>query len=160
MSEEDRVWREGDPLWNWGQDESVPTYKWTQIPKLEVVRRLNSIATLQAEIAALQSDLAAVKAEQDAVFKEAHFLATAIHRKHYHEVTQWKPLDYTAGLISQIDNMAAGLSLDLAAAREEIARARAKLIREWTGMGWDKEVAIANATERYAREIAHKGEEG
>ena len=51
---------------------------------------------------------------------------------------------------------------DLAAAREEIARARAKLIREWTGMGWDKEVAIANATERYAREIAHahKGEEG
>ena len=115
-----------------------------------------------SEIAALQSDLAAVKAEQDAVFKEAHFLATAIHRKHYHEVTQWKPLDYTAGLISQIDNMAAGLSLDLAAAREEIARARAKLIREWTGMGWDKEVAIANATERYAREIAHapKGEEG
>ena len=120
------------------------------------------IAAMQEEIAILQSDLAAVKAEQDAVFKEAHFLATAIHRKHYHEVTQWKPLDYTAGLISQIDNMAAGLSLDLAAAREEIARARAKLIREWTGMGWDKEVAIANATERYAREIAaaHKGEEG
>ncbi len=115
----------------------------------------------RAVISTLQSDLAAVKAEQDAVFKEAHFLATAIHRKHYHEVTQWKPLDYTAGLISQIDNMAAGLSLDLAAAREELARAREALIKQWE-LVFTRSYSqnpIGRAEDRYAREIAHTGEE-
>lgn len=132
----------------------------------------------RAVISTLQSDLAAVKAEQDAVFKEAHFLATAIHRKHYHEVTQWKPLDYTAGLISQIDNMAAGLSLDLAAAREELARARSLVsdfiddddtpdancschinppCNDCVNNGWRREL-ITRA--KALCDSAHKGEEG
>ena len=119
----------------------------------------------RAVIATLQSDLAAVKAEQDAVFKEAPFLATAIHRKHYHEVTQWKPLDYTAGLISQIDNMAAGLSLDLAAARAELERAREALIDIWArhpNFPLNGKTPREQAEAHYAREVAHahKGEEG
>jgi hypothetical protein len=36
-------------------------------------------------------------------------LAIAIHAKHYPEVTQWKPLDDTLGLLTQIDNMTSGL---------------------------------------------------
>ncbi len=43
---------------------------------------------------------------------------------------------------------------------DELARARKALIREWVGMGWNKNISTANASARYAHEIAHKGEEG
>lgn len=36
-------------------------------------------------------------------------LAINIHAKHYSEVTQWKPLTDTLGLLTQIDNMTSGL---------------------------------------------------
>lgn len=36
-------------------------------------------------------------------------LATALHAKHYAEVTQWKPLPDLLGVLTQIDNMTAGL---------------------------------------------------
>lgn len=39
----------------------------------------------------------------------AKTLAIAIHAKHFPEVTQWKPLDDTLGLLTQIDNMICGL---------------------------------------------------
>ena len=41
--------------------------------------------------------------------REALYLAKTLHRLHYSHVTQWKPLDDVAGIISQIDNMVAGL---------------------------------------------------
>lgn len=37
-------------------------------------------------------------------------LAINIHAKHYPEVTQWKPLPDTLGLLTQIDNMTSGLT--------------------------------------------------
>jgi hypothetical protein len=37
-------------------------------------------------------------------------LAEAIHAQHYSEVTDWKPLDTTIGLLTQIDNMVSGLT--------------------------------------------------
>lgn len=36
-------------------------------------------------------------------------LAINIHAKHYAEVTQWKPLPDTLGVLTQIDNMTSGL---------------------------------------------------
>jgi len=42
VSEEDRIWREGDPEWTWPEGESVPRYKWCQFPKKEVVELLNA----------------------------------------------------------------------------------------------------------------------
>lgn len=41
MSEEDGVWREGDPKWVWPEGESVPRYVWMQVSQSEVVRLLN-----------------------------------------------------------------------------------------------------------------------
>ena len=41
MSDKDRVWREGDPMWTWPEGETVPRYKWSQFPKKEVVELLN-----------------------------------------------------------------------------------------------------------------------
>ena len=37
-------------------------------------------------------------------------LAIALHAMHYPEVTQWKPLPDTLGLLTQIDNMTASLT--------------------------------------------------
>lgn len=39
----------------------------------------------------------------------AKTLAIALHAKHFPEVTQWKPLPDTLGLLTQIDNMVSGL---------------------------------------------------
>jgi hypothetical protein len=41
-------------------------------------------------------------------------LAEAIHRKHFPEVTQWKPLPDLLGLLTQIDNMTSGLVMPAA----------------------------------------------
>ena len=40
----------------------------------------------------------------------ATLLACALQRKHYPEVTQWKPLPNLLGVLSQIDNMTCGLA--------------------------------------------------
>ena len=37
-------------------------------------------------------------------------LATALHAKHYPEVTQWRPLPDLLGVLTQIDNMVSGLA--------------------------------------------------
>jgi len=42
-------------------------------------------------------------------YREARQLAEFLHAKHYAHVKQWKPLEDTRGVISQIDNMIAGL---------------------------------------------------
>lgn len=53
--------------------------------------------------------------------REALTLAKSLHAEHYFHVSQWEPLDDIRGLISQVDNMAAGLSVDLVEARARIA---------------------------------------
>lgn len=39
----------------------------------------------------------------------ARSIAVALHASHYPEVTQWRPLDDTMGLLTQIDNMTCAL---------------------------------------------------
>jgi hypothetical protein len=42
-------------------------------------------------------------------YNYAKNLSIAIHAKHFPEVTQWKPLGDTLGVLTQIDNMTCGL---------------------------------------------------
>ena len=53
--------------------------------------------------------IAELEAERDETMREALSLARSLHKTHYSDVTQWEPLDYPAGIISQIDNMVAGI---------------------------------------------------
>ena len=41
MSEQDRVWRKGDPKWTYTEGETVPRYMWSQISMTEIVKFLN-----------------------------------------------------------------------------------------------------------------------
>ena len=67
-------------------------------------------------IAALEAELAKVKGY-------ATTLATSMHRQHYAETApNWQPLDDVLGLLTQIDNMYAGLRNDLAVAEAENKR--------------------------------------
>lgn len=50
------------------------------------------------------------KSEGALLLRELRDLAVALHRKHYFEVKNWTPLDDARGILSQIDNMTAGLS--------------------------------------------------
>jgi hypothetical protein len=146
----------------------------------QVARDLaKELVLAEEQIATLQSDLAAARAERSAAYNEAHSLAVVMHRRYFYHNLRWEPLDTTAGIISQIDNMFAGLGADhdrtltdLAAAREELARAREALIAAWktleyTDMAVGGELPIAEnlrkkvrdrltveAESRYAREIA------
>ena len=47
---------------------------------------------------------------RDEAFNYAKNLAESLHRKHWSHVTNWKPLDTTVGLLTQIDNIVCGLS--------------------------------------------------
>ncbi len=53
MSKEDRIWREGDPRWEWIQGEPVPRYMWSQVPRSFVVGRLNRTTGLEHRVEAL-----------------------------------------------------------------------------------------------------------
>lgn len=80
-----------------------------------------------AEIRALApedaiAEVARIRAERDDAQREAVELATFMARTFHPDVPQWRPLDYPAGVISQIDNMVAGLAAELAAAQEREAR--------------------------------------
>lgn len=62
--------------------------------------------------------------ELDEAYREAKRLAEIVWRDHYKEkAPNWQPLDTTAGIISQIDNMIAGLVEQLKASRKEGFRA-------------------------------------
>lgn len=62
-----------------------------------------------------------VPAAPDPANSYARGLAVALHASHYPEVTQWRPLDDTLGLLTQIDNMTCSL-VRPAAARSCCAR--------------------------------------
>lgn len=57
MSKEDRIWREGDPHWEWIQGEPVPRYMWSQVPRSFVVGRLNHTTELEQQVEALTKRL-------------------------------------------------------------------------------------------------------
>jgi hypothetical protein len=60
----------------------------------------------------LRDELAAARAEVEQARQYAHDLAVAMHRHSYEHVPQWQPLPDLLGLITQIDNMAAGRRQD------------------------------------------------
>lgn len=71
--------------------------------------------------------------------RQLRALAVALHARHYAEVLQWQPLDDAEGLLSQIDNMTAGLCRrepagDPTQHEKETANSA---FREW----WDREQA-------------------
>jgi len=67
-------------------------------------------------LAGLQAKVTELEAENAAAMNEASTLALAIHRRYYlKESPNFELCDSVAGIISQIDNMAAGLLNDNAA---------------------------------------------
>jgi hypothetical protein len=46
---------------------------------------------------------------EDGTLAYARNLAVSMHRNHYADVKQWRPLPDVLGLLTQIDNMTAGL---------------------------------------------------
>ena len=63
----------------------------------------------------------ALTKERDEGMTEALSLAKSLHEQFYQEqVPQWEPLEDVAGVISQIDNMVAGIAEQLAAARQDV----------------------------------------
>jgi hypothetical protein len=94
----------------------------TPIEALEVIKGIaegsttaNSLPHI-AKIAgsALVSSEAWLRTPQRTTGAEVEYaqrLATALHDKHYPEVGHWKPLPDMLGVLTQIDNMTAELSL-------------------------------------------------
>jgi len=68
----------------------------------------------QTMMRALSARIAELEAERDEAMRQGLYLAKYLHQKHYIEVTNWEPLDDPAGVISQIDNMIAGMSARIA----------------------------------------------
>lgn len=69
------------------------------------------------------SGVAGIPSAKDAVLlvEELRGLAIEIHRRCYSHVPQWKPSSSARGLVSQIDNMVAGLRDDLGKLRGAIS---------------------------------------
>lgn len=66
--------------------------------------------TLESETQALGAENARLKDEADKAKREAVRLAVGIWRAEFQaDAPNWQPLDYVAGIISQIDNMYAGV---------------------------------------------------
>ena len=80
--------------------------------KLEQYKELALDKTVEQN---LLDQLSAAKSEADS-------LATSMHKRHYSDVTQWGLCDTPAAVITQIDNMVAGLNEKLSAKDEEIER--------------------------------------
>lgn len=57
----------------------------------------------------MSDNKAEVKLPDIELLRELRGLAAPLHAKHYPEVGQWRPLDDARGILSQIDNMTAGL---------------------------------------------------
>lgn len=78
--------------------------------KAQTVRAIAAEGQLEAaerKLVELQS--AQLDVSDDAAFRYAKTLAESLHRKHFQHVTNWKPLNYMLGLLTQIDNMTSRL---------------------------------------------------
>ena len=82
-----------------------------------------TIANYRARIAEFWDALETVRGQLSAAKREAEYLATSIHRAEYSNVApNWELCDSVAGVISQIDNMYAGV------------RAQRDELRRWTSV--------------------------
>lgn len=93
---------------------------------------LDASETINVLLARLQAETAAREAtvrERDEAQREAVTLAKTLHRLFYSDVTQWRPCENPAAVISQIDNMVAGIMRKLEAAESALTEANAKIER-------------------------------
>ena len=113
---------------------------------------------------AVHQELAPLARELEAEFAKvkdyATTLATSMHRQHYTETApNWQPLDDVLGLLTQIDNMYAGLRNDLAKVHSdhEAALAEADEARDAI---WANAVAkhcSVEVCQKIADELAKRG---
>lgn len=68
----------------------------------------------RGEIEKLRARIAELEARDDAALRAATILAVSLAEKHWPENMDCRPLDETAGVISQINNMCAGLDARIA----------------------------------------------
>ena len=61
-------------------------------------------------------------------YEAALYLAQTLHEQHYSNVPQWKPLDDTVGVITQIDNMVAGIVAERDTLNARVAELEAALM--------------------------------
>ena len=88
----------------------------TIVPLLTAAIEARTAMDTNDRIAALERDLAAAQSY-------ATTLAVSMHKQHYAEAApNWQPLPDLVGLLTQIDNMYAGLRNDLEAAEVENKR--------------------------------------
>lgn len=69
----------------------------------------------------------AAEGDATAGYRAAAGLAALLHSNHYPYAEGWKPLEDTIGVITQIDNMVAGIVARAQAAEQALAAARAGL---------------------------------
>ena len=67
------------------------------------------ITTLLARIAAMEAQIKGLEAERDETYAYAKHLAEALFANGKFDAPQWEPLGDTLGVLTQIDNMVAGI---------------------------------------------------
>jgi len=85
---------------------------------------------IPSQITELVSAVESLTAEKEAAVNEAKSLAVCMWRSWYKDDSpNWEPLDTAVGMISQINNMVAGLRDKLEAAESSLAQAREEIER-------------------------------
>jgi len=92
-----------------------------------------------AAIEAQEKRIAELEARDDAALREATILAVSLAETHWPGNMDWRPLDKTAGVITQINNMCAGLDARIA----ELEKRKKHL--EEMHHGWRQGALQANA---------------
>ena len=111
-----------------------------------------------AAIEAQEKRIAELEARDDAALREATILAVSLAEKHWPENMDWRPLDKTAGVISQINNMCAGL--DARIAELEAALKPFAGMAEYCGNMSDSESQCVLVGDLRAARAALNGENG
>jgi hypothetical protein len=73
------------------------------------------------------------KEDQDRILlSELKSLSEVIHRRYYSHVSHWRPLDDPRGVLSQIDNMTAGLLMRIEQLEQAITWVSPEFVNEDT----------------------------
>jgi len=111
--------------------------------------------------------LRGLAAERDAAMREALSLAHILHKNHYSDVTQWVPLDDPAGVITQIDNMVAGIVSERDALLAERDKLEAENARLREALTWYRDNVLwcnnfghegTEARDRLAKDIGQRAD--
>lgn len=126
-------------------------------------QELDNVHVIKAEVLQAQEPSPA----SDQTIRYATDLAIYLAKKFYPDVTQWRPLDDLVGVLTQIDNMVAGVAVDRDALQAKVAeqsaeierlteqvRYRAKSHEINCGLIAEKTATIAQQAERIAEQAA------